>query len=122
MKKRDIILSIIIVAMFVLVLLYVVKISDIGRRLSELEIAQQHSWNVSFSIMCAPILPLAARANNLTDANIGQDHLQANNQPDLSIDTENITTPEVCASQWLQGRTAVEETLACIQDYVKNEH
>jgi hypothetical protein len=66
-------------------------------------------------------VPLTARATNLTNADIGQDRLQANSQPDLSTDTKKIAAPETCASQWLQDKTALEDTLACIEDYVKNE-
>lgn len=121
MKKREIVLSIIIVAMFVLVMFCIVKASNLGRRLSELEVEQRRPCNVSVSVTCVPTLPLKARANNLTNADIGQDHLQANNQLGSSTDTQGVTTPEICASQWLQDEIAVAETLACIEEYARDE-
>lgn len=33
----------------------------------------------------------------------------------------HTTYPEACASQWLQDVITVEETLDCIEDYMKNE-
>jgi len=36
-------------------------------------------------------------------------------------ESEHITCPEACASQWLQDVITVEETLDCIEDYMMNE-
>ena len=119
MKKREIVLSIIIVAMFILVTLCIVKTSNVGRRLSELE--RQRSCNVSVSVTCVPTLPLEEYEINLTNTDIRPNHLQVNNQLQLSTDSENITYPQVCASQWLQDVITVKETLDCIEDYMKNE-
>ena len=121
MKKREIVMSIIIVAGLVLVMLCMVKTSDIGRRLSALEIEQQRPCNVSVSVTCVPTPSLKDNKMNLTITGTGQDHLQVNNQLGVSSDTENIVTPETCASQWLQDEVAVGETLACIEEYVANE-
>ena len=35
--------------------------------------------------------------------------------------SEHITCPEDCASQWLEDAITVEETLDCIEDYTKKE-
>jgi hypothetical protein len=118
-NRREIVLSIIIVAMFVLVTICTVRTSIIGRRLSELELEQERSCNVSVSVTCDPTLPLKARAIDLRNADIGQDHLEANNQLGLSIDTEHIATPETCASQWLDNAITVRETLDCIKNSSK---
>ncbi len=34
-------------------------------------------------------------------------------------DSENITCPQVCVSQWLEDVITIEETLHCIEDYTK---
>ncbi|MHC4558685.1 MAG: hypothetical protein ACYTFW_02965 [Planctomycetota bacterium] len=34
-------------------------------------------------------------------------------------DSENITCPQVCVSQWLEDVITIEETLHCIEDYMK---
>jgi len=64
-NKREIVLSIIIVAGFVLVMLCMVKTSDIGRRLSALEIEQQRPCNVSVSVTCVPTPSLKGNKMNL---------------------------------------------------------
>jgi hypothetical protein len=107
--------------MFMLVTLGMVKTSNVERRLSELEVERQRSCNVSVSVMCVPTLPLKENKINLTISDIGQDHLEGNDQLGLSSDSENIAIPEVCASQWLQDVITVEEILNCIEDYTKNE-
>lgn len=121
MKKREIVLSIIIVAMFILVTLCIVKTSNVGRRLSELEVERQRSCNVSVSVTCVPTPPLRESAINLTNPDMRQNHLQVNHQWGFPTDLENVTYPQVCASQWLQDVITVEEILDCIEDYMKNE-
>jgi len=120
LKKREIVLSIIIVAMFILVTFCIVKTSNVGRRLSELEVERQRSCSMLMPATCVLIVPLKANEVNFTNAGIRQDQLQVNNRLEFSPDSENIATPEVCASQWLQDVFTVEETLDCIEDYVKN--
>ena len=34
-------------------------------------------------------------------------------------DSENITCPQTCISQWLEDVITIEETLHCIEDYMK---
>jgi len=119
LKKRKISWSIVILVMFVLVMLYMVKTSNDRRRLSELEVEQQYSRDVSVLVTGAPTLPLKGNEINLTNTDIRQNHLQANDQPGLSTDSENIAHPQVCASQWLEDVITIEETLHCIEDYMK---
>ena len=121
MKKREIVLSIILLAMFVLVTLGMVKTSNIGRQLSELEVERQRSCNVSVSVMCVPTPPLRENTINLTNPDMRQNHLQVNHQWGVPTDLENVTYPQVCASQWLQDVITVEEILNCMDDYMKNE-
>lgn len=121
MRKREKVLSVIILAMFVLVTFCIVKTSNVGRRLSELEDEQQRPCNVSVSVTCVPTPPLRENAINLTNPDMRQNHLQVNNQWEPSPDSENVTYPQVCASQWLQDVITVEEILNCMDDYMKNE-
>jgi hypothetical protein len=108
-KKGDTILSIIIVVMFVLVVICTVRTGTIGQRLSEIEAEQLRPCNVSVSVTCAPTLPLRARAINLTKADIGQDRLQVNSQPELSIDSEDTAYTEICVARWLEDAFTVRE-------------
>jgi len=119
--KREIVLSIIILAIFILVTLCIVKTSNVGRRLSELKVEREHSCNVSVSVTCVPILLLKANETNLTNTDTKQDHLQANDQLNFSTDLADVTTPEVCASQWLHDVITVGEMLHCVGDYMKIE-
>ena len=34
-------------------------------------------------------------------------------------DSEDITCPQVCVSQWLEDVIKIEETLCCIEDYME---
>ncbi|MCK4787129.1 MAG: hypothetical protein KAV87_25445 [Desulfobacteraceae bacterium] len=115
MKERKNIWSIIVLAMFVLVMLYMVKTCNGGRRLSEVDVEQQYSRDVSMSVTGAPILPLKGSEINLTNADIRQNHLQVNNQSELSNDSENIAYSQVCASEWLDDGITVQEMLLCIE-------
>lgn len=121
MKKREIVLSIIILVVFVLVTICTVKTSNIGRRVSALEVERNRPCNVSVSVMCIPTLPSKEDRVNLTIDDIGQDHLQANNQLGSLARLENVTYPLACASRWLQNAITVEEILHCIEDYTRNE-
>lgn len=121
MNKREIVLLMIIMAFFVLVMLYMVKTNSIARRLSELEFEQQPSCNVSVSVTCIPTLPPTANTINLTNADLRHDHLQGNYQQELSIDSEHIAYPQICVSQWLDNAITVRDTLNCIEGYIKNE-
>lgn len=121
MKKREKILSMMILALFVLATLCMVKISHIGRQLSELEVARQRPCNVWVLATCVSILPLRESQTNMTIANMRQNRLQVHSQLDLSTDSEDSATPEACASQWLHDVITVEETLGCIEDYMKNK-
>jgi len=116
LKKRKIIWSIAILAMFALAMLCMVKTSNVGRQRSELEVERQYSRDVSVSVTGAPILPLKKDEINLTNTAIGQNHLQVNNRPELSNDSENIAYPQVCASEWLQDAITAQEMLDCIDD------
>ena len=76
---------------------------------------------MSVLVMCVPILPLKANETNLTNTDAKQDHLQANDQLNYSTDSANVTTPEVCTSQWLHDVITVGEMLHCVGDYMKIE-
>jgi len=115
LRKRRIIWATAILAMFVLVMLYVVKTCDSGRRLSELDVERQYSRDMSVSVTGTPILPLKGNETNVTDADIRQNHLQANDQPRLSTDLENMAHPQICASEWLDDGLTVQEMLLCVE-------
>jgi hypothetical protein len=121
LNKREVILLLIIIAMFVLVMLFMAKTNSIGQRLSELEFEQQRSYNLSVSVMCIPTLPVRTNAINPTNADIRQDYLQANYKPELPIDSEHIACPQICVTQWLEDAITVRDTLDCIEGYMKNE-
>jgi hypothetical protein len=121
LNKRKVILLMIVMAMFVLVMLYMAKTNSIGQRLSELEFEQQRSCNVSVSVMCIPTLSIRTNAINRTNANMKQDHFQAYYQSGLSIDSEHIAYPQICVYQWLNDAITVRDTLDCIEGYMKNE-
>jgi len=119
LKKREIVLSIIILATFVLVMLCMIKISNIGCRLSELQVERQHSCNMSVPATCVPTLPLKENEMNVTNIDSEQDQLQVNDQLGRVNYSENIMHFQVCASQWLDGVITVRETLHCIDNYVR---
>jgi hypothetical protein len=98
-----------------------VKTSNIGRQLSELEVERQRSCNVSALAACLPTPLHEQNAINTTNPNMRQNHLQANSRLELFADLENITSPEVCTSRWLENAIAVRETLVCVEDYMEKE-
>ena len=119
MEKREIVLLMIIMAMFVLVMLCMVKTNSIGRRLSELEFERQRSCNVSVSVMCVPTLPLETNEANFTNTVVKQDRLQVNNRLGFSPDSENIALLTICLSQWVEEIITFEEAMRCIDDEAK---
>ena len=121
MKKREIVSSIIIVVMFVLVMLCIAKTTDIGRRLSELEVDPQRFCNVSVSVTCVSAPPLREGAINPTNPDIERNHLQADNLRGFATDSGNVTYPLICGSQWLENAITVEEILNCVEDYMNTE-
>lgn len=76
MKKGEKILSIVILAMFVLLTLCMVKTSNVGRRLSKIEVEPQHSCNMWVPAACVLIVPLNANEANFTNTGIKQDQLR----------------------------------------------
>ncbi|HCO92718.1 MAG TPA: hypothetical protein DIU00_02000 [Phycisphaerales bacterium] len=119
MKKRGSIWPIAVLVMCFLVMLYTVKTCNGGRRLSELDVERQYSRDVSVPVTGAPILPLKEDEINPTNTTIRQDRLQASDQPRPSTDLENITHPQICASEWLGDGVTVQEVLRCIDEYEK---
>lgn len=98
--------------MLAFVVLYITKATNVGQRLSELEIELQHSDNMPTNATYTSTLPVNASESNIT--------LQASNHRDSSTDSKNNTTLKVCISQWLQDALTVRETLHCIGDHVKS--
>jgi hypothetical protein len=121
LNKREVILLLIIIAMFVLVMLFMAKTNSIGQRLSELEFEQQRACNMSVLVTCVPTIPLEAKEVNFINRTVKQDQLQVNNQLRFSPDSKNIAILEACVYQWLQDAITVKDTFACIEGYMKKE-
>lgn len=118
-EKKRVVSLIIVLVMLAFVVLYITKATNFGRQPSGLEIERQHSGNMSVQERNPPTLPVNANETNVTNADIAQEQLQANNQSDFSTGSKNITPPKVCISRWLQDTITVNETLRCINDYMK---
>lgn len=117
MKQKNIVTLLTIFVMFILVTLCMVKISNVQRQLSKLEIERQHSGNMPIHTTSGSTLPFKAKETNVTIADIAQEQFQANNQLDPFTGSENSTPELVCISQWLQDALTVNEMLRCVEDY-----
>ena len=101
MKQKRIVSLLIVLVMLAFVVLYMTKATNVGRQPSEHEIERQDSGNMSVQERNPPTLPVNANETNVTNADIAQEQLQANNKPDFTADLESITFPKVCISRWL---------------------
>ena len=113
-------MSTIVLVMLAFVVLCITKATNVGRPPSELEIERQDSGNMSVQERDPPTLRMNASEGDVTNADIAQEQLQANNQLDFTTDSENTTTLKACLSLWLQDALTVNETLHCVEDSVQS--